>query len=1126
MAIHVALTHRTTYRYDRVVSLGPHVVRLRPAPHCRTPIISYSLKVQPEKNFVNWQQDPFSNYLARVMFVERTDRLEAQVELVAEMAVFNPFDFFLEPAAEFYPFSYGPELAHDLAPYLNKEVTDSSFERFFAELDRSKQGLVDFLVGLNGRLQNEIEYQVRMKPGVQSPEETLSKRSGSCRDSAWLLCQLLRSCGIAARFASGYLIQLKAADGADEQSAGAESDCADLHAWTEAYLPGAGWIGFDPTSGLVAGQGHIPLACTPEPSSAAPITGTTERCEARFDFEISLRRIYESPSVSKPYAKKDWEEILVLGNRVEEELNARDVRLTLGVKPTFVSIDHMDAAEWKADVLGATKRELAGQLARRLQARFAPGGFLHLGQSKSQGGELRWELRCFWRKDGVPVWEDANLIADEQTDYQVSAHDSALFAEALASRLAVDTKCVMPVYESVFGEICEKQAPLGNLDSLQRQREEDLNRSELTQISELRHEVVLGYVLPIKRQDTEHGAAWVTESWCPRSGKVYVAPGDSPLGFRLPVDSVSPSDDPVPGERDPSAEAPPLPPRQSRDPQSYFHSGIPRDYRKSSNKRGMQQVSALQSREDFTEKNPFAGFIPQIARFVPHHVRTALVVEPRAGKLNVFMPQLPDLGEYLALVEVVEETSGYLGMPVLVEGYPPPSDPRVNVINVAPGSGVIEVNMQTANSWRESVDITTGVYLNARETRLGTERFTVDGREGGTGGGNHFLVGGTTPLESPFLRRPDLLRSLVSYWHNHPSLSYLFSGSFVGSMCESPRVDEAAHDALDELEIAFSRIPDEGSVAPSLVDRIFRHVLVNLTGSTHRAEFCIDKLYPPTGCSKRRGLVELRAFEMPPHEQMSLALQLLLRALIAHFWERPYRRSLVRWGTELHDRFLLPHYVWQDFEDVITDLNEAGYPFRSPWFAPHFEFHFPPVGEVNYRGTTIELRRALEPWHVLEEEDSSGATVRYVDSSLERQQVKVSGLVRSRYDILCNGLLVPLHATGIAGEYVGGVRYRAWQPAHCLHPTIGVHTPLVFELYDNWNGKAVAGCTYHTSHPGGPNPTTLPINAFEAESRRLARFSSHGHAGRRLEVRPALETNGCRFTLDLRACKDLSPNQS
>jgi uncharacterized protein (DUF2126 family) len=493
-----------------------------------------------------------------------------------------------------------------------------------------------------------------------------------------------------------------------------------------------------------------------------------------------------------------------------------------------------------------------------------------------------------------------------------------------------------------------------------------------------------------------------------------------------------------------------------------------------------------------------------------------MAVEPRDGKLNVFMPPIAELEDYLDLLAAVEETTQYLGVPVLVEGYPPPGDPRLNVIKVTPDPGVIEVNVHPANSWQEMIEITTGVYDEARQTRLGTEKFMLDGRHSGTGGGNHLIVGGSTPADSPFLRRPDLLRSLINYWQNHPSLSYLFSGLFIGPTCQSPRVDEARYDALYELETAFNQVPEKGPVAPWLVDRIFRDVLVDVAGNVHRAEFCIDKLYSPSGGSGRQGLLELRAFERPPHERMSLVQQLLLRALIAEFWNKPYRQPLVPWGTELHDRFLLPHFVWQDFGDVIADLNDAGHAFRAEWFSPHFEFRFPFVGETSYRESRIELRRAIEPWHVLGEEGHLGGTVRYVDSSLERVQIKVSGLVGSRYQVLCNGIAVPMHSTGTVGEYVAGVRYRAWQPPSCLHPTIGVHTPLVFDLYDNWNAKTVAGCTFHVSNPGGQNPTTFPINAYEAESRRLSRFSAYGHTPGSREPPRASKGKEFPFTLDLR----------
>ena len=1098
MSIHVALNHVTHYRYDRLISLSPQIVRLRPAPHTRTRILAYSLRVEPAEHFINWQQDPQANYLARLTFPEKTRELRLTIDLVAEMAVLNPFDFFLEPYAREYPFAYEPGEQRELAPYLARLPATRLFAGYLESILRKNKSVIDFLVDLNMRLSRDVRYLIRMEPGVQAPEDTLDHASGSCRDSAWLLVQLLRHLGLAARFVSGYLVQLtpdvKSLDG----PSGPPADFTDLHAWCEVYLPGAGWIGLDPTSGLLAGEGHIPLACTPEPSAAAPVTGLVEECEVEFHHAMGVQRIWEAPRVTKPYTEEQWAAVEKLGHAVDAELAAGDVRLTMGGEPTFVAADDPEGAEWNTAALGKTKRARAAELFGRLKQHYAPTGLAHFGQGKWYPGEPlpRWSLNCFWRRDGAPIWENPGLLANEKINYGASADTTGRFLASVARRLGLAPEFVFAAYEDAFYYLWKERRLPANVDPFDSRLEDAGERARLARIFEQGLDAVAGHILPVARNATDTG--WQTGPWFLRQERCYLVPGDSPLGLRLPLDSlpwVTASDYPYVSQPDLTQQFPPLPqPALIRQQLKDF------------------PVETDTGTDTGTTRQPgqheSAGWIS----------RTALCAEPRNGVLYVFMPPTGRLESYLELVAAVEATAAELSQPVVIEGYEPPRDPRLHSFRVTPDPGVIEVNIHPSGGWDELVGRTTHLYEAARQSKLTTEKFMLDGRHTGTGGGNHFVLGGATVGDSPFLRRPDLLRSLLGYWHNHPSLSYLFSGLFIGPTSQAPRVDEARNDSLYELEIAFKRTPQASeSPSPWLVDRLFRNLLIDVTGNTHRAEFCVDKLYSPDGPTGRLGLLELRAFEMPPHERMSLTQQLLLRSLIARFWHTPYEPArLARWGTELHDRFMLPYFVERDFADVLEEQRLAGFPLQTGWFAPHFEFRFPKYGDFSTQGLEIELRQALEPWHVMGEEGAAGTTVRYVDSSVERLQVKATGLPPDRYVLACNGRRVPLRPTGKVGEFVGGVRYRAWQPPASLHPTIGVHTPLTFDIVDTWMERSLGGCQYHVMHPGGRHYETFPVNAFESESRRRARFFRMGHTPGALVPPVEAPNPEFPFTLDLR----------
>ncbi len=1149
MAIRVALNHKTSYRYPKDVWLSPQVVRLRPAPHCRTPIVSYSLTVKPEEYFINWQQDPYSNRLARLVFPKKTREFSVEVDLVAELTVINPFDFFVEKSADQYPFAYDATLSRELAPYLETTPAGPKLAALIAKYRKSNVTTINYLVELNQSLSNDVKYLIRLEPGMQTPEQTLTLASGSCRDSAWLLVQLMRHLGLAARFASGYLIQLAPDVKSLEGPSGASKDFTDLHAWAEVYLPGAGWIGLDATSGLLAGEGHIPLACTADPLTAAPITGAFSVSdvtvtsidpqdelsgggEAVFGFEMSVTRIHEDPRVTKPYTEEQWAEIDAVGQQLDADMARGDVRLTTGGEPTFVSVDNMDLPEWNSLALGPMKYRRADELLRRLRDRFAPGGLLHHGQGKWYPGESlpRWAFGLYWRRDGEPIWTNPALVADETKPVRFAEDAPHGFVTRLAERLGVEPRFAVAGYEDVWYYLWKERRLPVNVDPFDNKLDNPEDRARLAKVFEQGLDKIVGYALPLRRDHFVDGSGvWVSGDWFYRPERMYLVPGDSPMGYRLPLDSlpwVVKTDYPFVHEMDPFAPREGLPQRAVLLGQRFVAGGqSPRNpqgfVEQSPGAPGTPTTGKLGPRKPLGPPDPrySAGpheGPPEHLESAPWIVRTALCVEVRNGTMRVFMPPQRFLEDYLELIATIEETAADLKIPVLIEGYTPPYDPRLHTLKVTPDPGVIEVNTDPVGTWDELVENTNAIYEEARLTRLGAEKFMVDGRHTGTGGGNHIVVGAATPADSPFLRRPDLLKSLLGYWNNHPALSYLFSGLFIGPTSQAPRVDEARADQVAELEVAFSQVPQHGATAPWLVDRIFRNLLIDTTGNTHRAEFCIDKLYNPDSATGRLGLLELRAFEMMPHPRMNLVQHLLLRSLIARFWREPYEQQLVRWGTQIHDRFMLPHFVRQDLEDIIIEQNAAGIPMSLEWFEPHLEFRFPHWGQIEHRGVVMELRQAIEPWHVLGEEGSAGGTVRFVDSSLERLQVLVNGMIDSRHVITCNGVKVPLHPTGTNGQAVAGVRFRAWQPAHCLQPTIGVHSPLVFDIVDTWAQRSIGGCTYHVMHPGGRSYENFPVNSYEAEGRRIARFFKFGHTPGPMRIVELPVTREMPLTLDLR----------
>lgn len=1087
----VLIKHFTEYHYAKPAHLGPHYIRLRPADHARAPLLSYDLRVHPGgRRF--WHQDPWGNRVARLVFLDTpaTERFSVSVEAAFDIRPVNPFDFIIDERCEQLPFEYPDGLGTELQPFLQKPKLGPRLAQF-VEAHPTKGHITDYLVSLNGAVAKTVNYIIRTEPGLQTSEETLTKGSGSCRDSAVLLVDVLRAQGLAARFVSGYLVQLTDEGNLPDEAKGVSSDVVDLHAWAEVYVPGAGWIGLDGTSGLLCGEGHIPLAGTVDPKLAGPIEGTASELADKLDFKMEVIRLGHEPRPTRPYTDEQWASMRALGRTVDETIRDAGLTVTMGGEPTWTSRLHPTLEEWQGEALGPTKWTQGIKLSHELLKRLGPGGIVLHRFGKHYPGESlpRWANQIIWRRDGAPIWKDGKLIDTGSGGYgsiddgtvPEGGHgpkDAAKFAEALATTLGLPKDTPMAGYEDPWAFTTQEENLPDDVDPMQADLSDAEGRRRLARVLNRGLGTPAGYVLPLAHVDE----TWVSRPWTFRREHLFLTPGDAPMGLRLPLDRIS-GTPPHFAQRDPSA------PVEGPLPIVFQSPATP--------------PAAVGRLKD--DERP----------------RTALCVEARAGVVQIFLPPLETAEAFLSLVQCIEQVAESTGIAVSLEGYPPAKDPRIADLLVTPDPGVLELNLPVTDTFDDYVQLMETAADAALHSGLTAEKYQLDGRTSGPGGGHHLTLGGPSTAESPFLARPALLASLLRYVQNHPGLSYLFTGLFVGPTSQAPRIDEARHDGLYELEIALEQAERAHTPCPPwLVDRLFRNLLVDVAGNTHRTEICIDKLYSPGLASGRQGIVELRAFEMPPHERMAIGQMLLVRGIVARLAKAPYQQPLVRWGSQLHDRFMLPNFLWSDLEDVLRDLGQHGLPFEAEHYLPFLDFKCPVAGRHVVEGVEIEVRTALEPWPVLGEQGTTSGTVRFVDSSVERVQVKVDGIVPGRHVVLVNGLQVPLRATGREAEAVAGVRFRAWQPPNCLQPNIDIQHPLRFDLIDTWAQRSLGAVTYHVWHPEGRGYDEPPLTAFEAGARRAQRFTTQGHASSPVRIEPAPVHPEQPFTLDLRRYAD------
>lgn len=1019
MTLRLALTHRIENRFDQPVQCSTHWLRLRPAPHTRARVEAYSLRVEPGTHFINWLRDPYENHLARLDLPQPVTHLTLTVELILALADSNPFDFLVESFAAQAPFAYPRQLRKELAPYLVPAAGGPRLAEWFAQFDRTPRYIIEFLDHVNRRVHERIKLETQDRSAAIDIEALLARGHGAPWELAWLLTLSLRNLGLAARFVSGYRVVTG--------TSVADAAAASLHAWSEVFLPGAGWVGLDPAAAMFTNEHYVPLAGAPEPLRALPCIGYREVCAEQQQEAVTARVLAPTPS-AWPFTATVWSDMTAVGHKIEQSLQVADVALTVARSLNFVSVTEPAAPEWNTSALGPDKRRVAQALAEALRTQAAPGGVLHVGQSEHYGGEgvPRWRLSCCFRIDGQPVWRDPARLAGSTADTSTTPPDARAFGDQLARALRLPTSALIPAFEDGLHLAWRDAATPAPAPEVL--RDPTRRRALAERLSALDAEPS-GYVLPLRWDDTRAG--WRSGAWTLRRARLYLLPGDAALGYRLPLDSLV-ADDAAEQRITERCQF------ELRAPLAEIHN----------------EVSARLTRIEVgaAEVTPADAHVAADAS-----PRTALCVQVRAAALHVFLPPLSHLEHYLELIAAIEASAESLQVVVWLEGYEPPVDHRLRRFTLEPDAGVLRLQLPETASWSEHVALLELAYQEAAHLGLSAQRLLADGVRQPVNGVSAMILGGTSAADSPFLQQPQLLRSLITYWQRHPSLSYFFTTQAGG---QAPRPDEGRAEALYELGMALERIVPQARTPAWFPDRILRHLLADPAGNMRRAEWRVDELYDPARASRRLGQITLRAFETAAHPQLAALQSLLVMALVARFAHDPIEAELLPWGAALHDRYLLPQPLWQDLEVVLSELTSVDLPFSRDWFAPFLDVHFPLLGTVQIGAIALELRTAHEPWPVLAEEVTAAGVARFVDSANERVQVRVTGLAPGRYILVCNGRRVPLQPGGSHDEFIAGVRYKACSPPATLHPTTAVFTELVFDLIDTWSGQAVGGCTY------------------------------------------------------------------